>query len=69
MKERAIEAGREVMRACIDGGGSLTGEHGIGVEKQMYNALGLHRTGHGCDEAAGGGLLPRCGLQPRQDLY
>ena len=36
MKERAIEAGREVMRACIDGGGALTGEHGIGVEKQMY---------------------------------
>ena len=36
MKERAIEAGREVMRACIGGGGALTGEHGIGVEKQMY---------------------------------
>ena len=64
MKERVIEAGREVMRACIDAGGTLTGEHGIGVEKQM----GLHRAGHGCDEAAAGCLLPRCGLQPRQDL-
>ena len=36
MKERVIEAGREVMRACIDAGGTLTGEHGIEVEKQMY---------------------------------
>ena len=36
MKERAIETRREVMRACIDAGGTLNGEHGIGVEKQMY---------------------------------
>ena len=25
-----------MLRACIDVGGALTGEHGIGVEKQMY---------------------------------
>src|SRR5260370_829184 len=30
---RAIDAGREILRACIEMGGSLTGEHGIGVEK------------------------------------
>ena len=30
---RAIEAGREILKACIEMGGSLTGEHGIGVEK------------------------------------
>ena len=36
VKERVIQAGGEVMRACIDVGGALTGEHGIGVEKQMY---------------------------------
>ena len=36
VKERVIKAGGEVMRACIDVGGALTGEHGIGVEKQMY---------------------------------
>jgi glycolate oxidase len=30
---RAIEAGREILRACVEMGGSLTGEHGIGVEK------------------------------------
>jgi glycolate oxidase len=31
--QRAIEAGREILKACIAMGGSLTGEHGIGVEK------------------------------------
>ena len=36
VKERVIKAGGEVMRTCIDVGGALTGEHGIGVEKQMY---------------------------------
>ncbi|TFH23127.1 MAG: FAD-binding protein [Myxococcales bacterium] len=30
---RVIAAGREILSACIDLGGSLTGEHGIGVEK------------------------------------
>jgi glycolate oxidase len=30
---RAIEAGREILKACVAMGGSLTGEHGIGVEK------------------------------------
>ena len=36
LKERVLEAGAEMLRACIDVGGALTGEHGIGVEKQMY---------------------------------
>ena len=31
--QRAIEAGRDILKACIEMGGSLTGEHGIGVEK------------------------------------
>jgi glycolate oxidase len=31
---KAIAAGREILVACIEMGGSLTGEHGIGVEKQ-----------------------------------
>src|ERR1700691_2045090 len=36
---RAIEAGREILKACIEMGGSLTGEHGIGVEKIGEMAL------------------------------
>jgi glycolate oxidase len=31
--QHAIEAGREILTACVKMGGSLTGEHGIGVEK------------------------------------
>jgi glycolate oxidase len=30
---RVIAAGNEILRACLDLGGSITGEHGIGVEK------------------------------------
>jgi glycolate oxidase len=30
---RAVEAGFEILRACVDAGGSITGEHGIGIEK------------------------------------
>jgi glycolate dehydrogenase FAD-linked subunit len=30
---RAVEAGRDILKACVRMGGSLTGEHGIGAEK------------------------------------
>jgi hypothetical protein len=30
---RVIEAGRQILRACVEMGGSLAGEHGIGAEK------------------------------------
>jgi glycolate oxidase len=36
---RAIELGREILKACVEMGGSLTGEHGIGVEKQQEMPL------------------------------
>jgi len=26
----------EVMRACIDAGGTITGEHGVGLDKMPY---------------------------------
>ena len=31
--ERVLAAGDEILRACLDLGGSITGEHGIGIEK------------------------------------
>ena len=34
--ERVKEAGFEIVSACVAAGGSLTGEHGIGMEKNCY---------------------------------
>ncbi|MEX2414760.1 MAG: FAD-linked oxidase C-terminal domain-containing protein [Paenibacillaceae bacterium] len=31
--EKAVQAGSEVLKVCADVGGSITGEHGVGVEK------------------------------------
>lgn len=36
---RVLEAGQVIMKACIAVGGSLTGEHGVGVEKQNEMCL------------------------------
>ena len=34
--ERVHEAGARILRSSLDAGGALSGEHGIGVEKQKY---------------------------------
>ena len=31
--DRVLAAGKEILQACIDAGGTLTGEHGLGMEK------------------------------------
>ncbi|MBI2886574.1 MAG: FAD-binding protein [Chloroflexi bacterium] len=36
--QRVLEAGAEIMRICVDAGGALSGEHGIGIEKQDFMA-------------------------------
>jgi glycolate oxidase len=33
---RAAQAGERIMRACVDAGGTLSGEHGIGLEKNNF---------------------------------
>ena len=30
------ELGAEILRLCIDAGGSITGEHGVGSDKRCY---------------------------------
>lgn len=37
--QRVVKAGQEILQACVDLGGSLTGEHGIGVEKMEQMPL------------------------------
>jgi len=33
---RVLDAGEAIMRLCVDAGGSVTGEHGIGIEKRDF---------------------------------
>lgn len=34
--DRVLAAGAEIIRACVELGGALTGEHGIGLEKRAF---------------------------------
>jgi glycolate oxidase len=34
--EKVVAAGAEILRKCVELGGTLSGEHGIGLEKQAY---------------------------------
>ena len=34
--EKVLDAGGEIMRLCVEAGGSISGEHGVGVEKRDY---------------------------------
>jgi glycolate oxidase len=44
VRERVHEAARRILEVCVEAGGSLTGEHGIGVEKQPFVPLQFSRT-------------------------
>ena len=37
--ERVLDAGGEILQVCVDAGGTITGEHGIGLEKRDYMPL------------------------------
>jgi glycolate oxidase len=37
--ERVRQAGREILEVCAEVGGTITGEHGVGIEKQEEMAL------------------------------
>jgi glycolate oxidase subunit GlcD len=37
--KRVEQASREMMQACVDAGGSITGEHGVGLDKRQYMEL------------------------------
>ncbi len=36
VEERVKELGAEILRECINAGGSITGEHGVGADKRCY---------------------------------
>ena len=37
--ERVLAAGEEILKLCVEAGGVITGEHGIGAEKRDYMGL------------------------------
>src|SRR6266404_5925130 len=37
--ENVRQAGREIMETCVRAGGSITGEHGVGLDKSSYLSL------------------------------
>jgi glycolate oxidase len=37
--DRVLAAGKEILNACVAVGGSITGEHGVGMEKQGFMPL------------------------------
>jgi glycolate oxidase len=34
--EKVVAAGADILRLCVDAGGTITGEHGIGMEKREF---------------------------------
>ena len=34
--KRVLDCGEEILRLCVDAGGSISGEHGVGYEKRNY---------------------------------
>ena len=39
LKQRVEEASAEIMATCIAAGGTITGEHGVGIDKLRYMPL------------------------------
>ena len=34
--EKVVAAGAEILRLCVEAGGTITGEHGVGMEKRDF---------------------------------
>ena len=66
--ERAEEVSGAILDLCIEHGGSITGEHGVGVGQGQVHAADVHRRRPGHDAAGPVRVRPRRPGQPRQDL-
>jgi glycolate oxidase len=65
-EEQVIDAGAEIMRVCAAAGGSLSGEHGIGMEKKDLMPLIFSQDDMAQMLKIKEALDP--GVQPRQDV-
>jgi glycolate oxidase len=65
--EKAERAGEEILKLCVEVGGCLTGEHGVGIEKRdlMVHQFGVadlqqQMRVRGCSIRLGSLTRPRC---------
>ena len=68
MLERVHAAGREIIEASLAAGGVLSGEHGIGVEKQRYMSLMFSPADLDHQALLRGVFDPECRLNPGKVL-
>jgi glycolate oxidase len=71
MVDKVIEAGEEIIGRCIELGGSISGEHGIGVEKQdlmslMFSPENLKLQAQVKEAFNAGSLCNPCKVLPNQ---
>ncbi len=62
--EKIVEAGAEVLRVCVDAGGTLTGEHGVGLEKKEQMPLVFSDEDMAAMLAARQAFAPKNSLNP-----
>ena len=64
LTERVVAAGAEILRFCVDAGGTLSGEHGVGLEKQAYLDWVLGPADQAAQLAVKRAFDPRARLNP-----
>ena len=62
--ERAIAASQEIMRVCVELGGALTGEHGVGMEKNELMTLMFGDADFALMRRIHDAFNPDCSLNP-----
>ena len=66
--ERVELCGAEILKLCVELGGCLTGEHGVGIEKRELMRVQFYRGGSRAADAGQGGLRSRLAAQSRQGV-
>jgi glycolate oxidase len=66
--ERVLEASERIVRLCIEAGGSLTGEHGIGLEKRDFMPLVFTEDDLTAQACVRGAFDPDGRMNPRKVL-
>ena len=66
--EKAEAAGAAILEMCVELGGCLTGEHGVGIEKRELMAMPIHRDRARPAEARPGRVRSRRAPQSREGV-